>query len=42
MLAHLGGYRYLDDVEALLVGKDVYLDTSFTLGSSARSKSRGF
>lgn len=32
VLAHLGGYRYLDDVEALLVGKDVYLDTSFTLG----------
>lgn len=32
VLAHLGGYGYLDDVEALLVGKDVYLDTSFTLG----------
>ena len=34
VLAHLGGYRYLDDVEALLVGKDIYLDTSFTLGQA--------
>ncbi len=30
--AHLGGYGYLDDVERLLVGKDVYLDTSFVIG----------
>lgn len=30
--AHLGGYRYLDDVERLLVGSDVYIDTSFTIG----------
>lgn len=30
--AHLGGYAYLDDVERLLVGRNIYLDTSFVLG----------
>lgn len=30
--AHLGGYGYLDDVERYLVGKDLYLDTSFVIG----------
>lgn len=30
--AHMGGYRYLDDVERYLVGKDVYIDTSYTIG----------
>ncbi len=30
--AHLGGYGYLDDVEQLLVGKDLYFDTSFVIG----------
>lgn len=30
--AHMGGYTYWDDVERYLVGTDVYLDTSFTLG----------
>lgn len=32
IVAHLGGYRYLDDVEQYLVGQPVYLDTSFVLG----------
>ena len=30
--AHLGGFRYLDDVEKYLVGKDLYIDTSYTIG----------
>lgn len=30
--AHMGGYEYMDDVEDYLVGKDVYIDTSFTIG----------
>lgn len=29
--AHLGGYEMWDDVEKHLVGKDLYLDTSYTL-----------
>jgi predicted TIM-barrel fold metal-dependent hydrolase len=32
VLAHLGGYREWDGVAELLVGRDVYLDTAFTLG----------
>lgn len=30
--AHMGGYGYMDDVEDCLVGKNVYIDTSFTIG----------
>lgn len=30
--AHMGGYDYLNQVEELLVGKDVYIDTSFSIG----------
>ena len=30
--AHMGGFRYWGDVEKYLVGKDIYLDTSFCLG----------
>ncbi|HHU90361.1 MAG TPA: amidohydrolase family protein [Clostridiaceae bacterium] len=30
--AHMGGFRYWDDVEKYLVGKDIYFDTSFCLG----------
>lgn len=30
--AHMGGYQYMDDVERYLVGKDVYIDTSYTIG----------
>lgn len=28
---HMGGYRYWDDTEKYLVGRDIYLDTSFSL-----------
>jgi len=31
-LAHLGGYRVWNDVAERLVGKNVYLDTAYTLG----------
>ena len=36
--AHLGGYGYLDDVERYLVGKDLYLDTSFVIGKFCQSQ----
>lgn len=32
VLAHLGGFREWEGVAALLVGRDVWLDTSYTLG----------
>ena len=32
VLAHLGGYQMWDRVAELLVGRDVYLDTAYTLG----------
>ena len=32
ILAHMGGWRNWDEVEELLPGADVYLDTSFSLG----------
>jgi predicted TIM-barrel fold metal-dependent hydrolase len=32
VLAHLGGYRVWSQVAELLVGRDVYLDTAYTLG----------
>ncbi len=31
VLAHMGGWRQWDDVERLLAGRDVYLDTAFSL-----------
>ncbi len=30
--AHLGGYKYWDEVEEHLVGRNLYFDTSFSLG----------
>lgn len=36
--AHLGGYGYLDDVERLLVGRNLYLDLSFVLGRFPREQ----
>lgn len=30
--AHMGSYSYWDDVERLLVGEDIYFDTSYSLG----------
>lgn len=32
VLAHMGGYGCWDEVENLLVGKNLYLDTSYTVG----------
>jgi predicted TIM-barrel fold metal-dependent hydrolase len=32
VLAHLGGFRMWDEVREHLVGRDVWLDTSYTLG----------
>ncbi len=32
VLAHMGSFDLWDDVERLLVGRDVYFDTSYTLG----------
>lgn len=29
--AHMGGYRFWDDTEKYLLGRDIYLDTSFSL-----------
>ena len=36
VLAHLGGWNQFDLVEELLVGKDVWLDTSFAIGRPYR------
>lgn len=30
--AHMGGYKYWDEVEKHLVGKDIYFDTSYAVG----------
>ena len=35
VLAHLGGYRVWNHVAEVLVGRDVYLDTAYTLGHLA-------
>lgn len=32
IVAHLGGYCYLDDVEKYLMDTEIYIDTSFTVG----------
>lgn len=32
VLAHMGGYGYWNEVETLLAGRDLYLDTSYTVG----------
>lgn len=32
VLAHMGGYRLWDEVAEHLIGRDVYLDTAYTLG----------
>lgn len=36
--AHMGGYNYWDDVEKFLVGKDIYFDTSFSVGNMEDSR----
>lgn len=37
-LAHFGGYRCWDEVEELLVGRDVYFDTSYTFADIEREQ----
>lgn len=32
ILAHMGGWRFWDEVEEQIAGRDVYLDTSYSLG----------
>lgn len=34
ILAHMGNNQYLDEAEEKLIGKDVYLDTAFTITNS--------
>jgi len=36
--AHMGGYRYWDEVEELLLGRDVYFDTSFSIQEMGEAK----
>ena len=38
VLAHLGGYLCWDDVEQLLVGQNVYLDTAFIYNAIAKEQ----
>ncbi len=38
--SHLGGFSYWDDVERFLVGKDLYFDTSYTLGHISREQAK--
>lgn len=37
--AHMGGYRLWDDVEELLVGRDIFLDTAFSLKELGKERS---
>ncbi len=41
ILAHMGGWKLWQDAERLLVGQNVYLDTSFSLGELDRSSFYG-
>lgn len=36
--AHMGGYDYWDEVEMLLAGKDIFLDTSYSFNDLGREK----
>lgn len=36
--AHMGGYRCWDDVEEYLIGRDIYLDTSYSLADMGSEK----
>jgi predicted TIM-barrel fold metal-dependent hydrolase len=40
ILAHMGGFGQWDEVEEYLVGKNVWFDTSYTLGSLAKEQFR--
>ncbi len=36
--AHMGGYRYWDDVEEYLVGKNLYFDTSYSFDEMGKNR----
>lgn len=36
--AHMGGYRYWNDTEKYLIGRDIYLDTAFSLPELGQEK----
>jgi len=38
--AHMGGFRYWDEVEKHLIGKDLYFDTSFAVGIMDNDQAR--
>lgn len=38
--AHMGGFSYWDDVERFLVGRDIYFDTSYSLGIISSEQAR--
>lgn len=38
--AHMGGYSYWNEVESLLVGEDIYFDTSYSLGIMGDEQTR--
>jgi hypothetical protein len=40
--AHMGGYKMYEEVEEVLLGKDIYLDTSFALSKMSLSLSKRF
>lgn len=37
--AHMGGYRLWDEVEEILVGRDIYFDTAFSLKELGKERS---
>lgn len=40
--AHMGGYKYWDDVEKYLLGQDVYLDTAYSIHEMGLEKTQKF
>lgn len=40
--AHMGGYRYWDEVEEYLIGRDIYLDTAYSLHELGEERSVKF
>lgn len=38
--AHMGGYSYWDDVERLLIGQNIYLDTSYSIARMDEAQAR--
>lgn len=40
--AHMGGYRYWDDVEKHLLGRDVYFDTAYSIPELGKERAERF